>query len=46
MTKLQMKNYNMILTETLQKHQHYHLEKLMNVSILEVKKHYLMMKFK
>ena len=36
-----MKKCNMILTETLQKHQHYHQVKLVNMNILQVKKYYL-----
>ena len=32
-----MRNYNITLTEKQQKHQHYHLEKLINVNILQVK---------
>ena len=35
MIRLDMENYNTILTEKLQKHQHYHLEKLINVNILQ-----------
>ena len=38
---LEMKNCNMILTEKQQKSQHYHLEKLINMDILQVKKYYL-----
>ena len=38
--KLEMKNCNMILTEEQQKYQHYHLEKLANMNILQVKKYY------
>ena len=34
-----MKNYNMILTEKKQKNWHYHLEKLMNMNILQKKKY-------
>ena len=30
-----MKNYNMILTEKQQKYQQYHLEKLINMNILQ-----------
>ena len=33
MIKFEMKNYNIILTETQQKYQLYHLEKLINMSI-------------
>ena len=35
-----MKNYNMILTEKQQKYQHYHLEKMINMNILQVKKQF------
>ena len=38
MIGLEMKNCNMILTEKQQKYQHYHLEKLINMNILQVKK--------
>ena len=38
------KNCNMILTEKQQKYQHYHLEKLINMNILQVKKYYLLIK--
>ena len=38
MIKLRMKNYNMILTEKLQKYQPYHQTKLISISILLVKK--------
>ena len=34
-------NYNTILTEKQQKFQPYHLEKLINVNILQVNRHYL-----
>ena len=44
MTRLEMKNYNMILTKKQQKHQHYHKVKLINMNILQVKKYYLMIK--
>ena len=40
MIKLYMRNYNMILTEKQQKYQHYRLEKLVNMNILQVKKYY------
>ena len=40
MTKLEMKNYNMILTDKQQKYQHYHLEKLITINILQVQKYY------
>ena len=39
MIRLEMKNYNRILTEKLQKYQHYHLEKFINMNILQVKKY-------
>ena len=44
MIKLGIKNYNMIITEKQQKYQHYHLEKLINMKILQVKKYYLLIK--
>ena len=40
MIKLEMKNYNMILTDTQQKYQQYHLEKLITINILQVQKYY------
>ena len=36
-TRSEMKNYNMILTEKQQKYQLYHLEKLKNINILQVR---------
>ena len=39
MIRLEMKNCNMVLTEKQQKYQHYHLKKLINMSILQVKKY-------
>ena len=36
--RLEIKNYNMILTEKQQKHQHYHQVKFINMNILQVKK--------
>ena len=39
MIRLEKKKYNMILTEKEQKYQHYHLEKLIDMSILQVKKY-------
>ena len=39
MIRLEMKTYNMILTEKQQEHQYYHLEKLINVNIIQVKKY-------
>ena len=44
MIRLEMKNGNTILTEKLQKDQHYHLEKLVNMNIFHVKKYYLLIK--
>ena len=41
-----MKNYNTMLTEKQQKYQNYHLEKLINMNILQVKKYYLLIKKK
>ena len=41
MIKLEMRNYNIILTEKQRKYQRYHLEKLIKMNILEVKKYYL-----
>ena len=43
---LVMENYNMILTKKHQKYQYYHLEKLVNMNILQVKKYYLLIKDK
>ena len=43
MIRLEMKNYNMILTEKHQKYQH-HQVKLVNMNILQVKKHYILIK--
>ena len=37
MIRLEMKNHKKILTEKQQKYQHYHLEKLINMNILQVK---------
>ena len=37
MIRLEMENYNIILTEKLQKYEHYHLEKLIKIKILQVK---------
>ena len=34
-------NYNTVLTEKLQKCQHFHLETLINMNILQVKEYYL-----
>ena len=35
MIRLEMKNYNMIITEKHQKYQHCHLEKLIHMNILQ-----------
>ena len=42
--RLDVKNQHKILTAKLQKYQHYHLEKLINVNILQVKKYYLLIR--
>ena len=42
--RLEMKNYNMVLTEKLQKYQSYHQAKSINMNILQVKKCYLLIK--
>ena len=39
MIRFKMKNYNMILTEKQQKYQYYHLEKFINMNILQKQKH-------
>ena len=44
MIRLEVKNCNMILTEKQQKYQHYHLEKLINMNILQVQKYYRVIK--
>ena len=44
MIRLEMKNYNMKSTETQQKYRNYHLEKLINMNILQVKKYWLLIK--
>ena len=36
MIRLEIKDYNMILTEKEQKYRHYHLEKLININILQL----------
>ena len=46
MIRLEMKNCNMIFTEEQQKCQHYHLEKLINMNILQVNKYCLVIKDK
>ena len=42
--KIRNEIYNMTLTENQQKYQHYHLEKLINMNILHVKKYCLPIK--
>ena len=44
MIRLEMKNCNTILKENQQKYQHYHLQKLINMNILQVKKYYFLVK--
>ena len=44
MTRLEIKDCNMILIEKQQKYQHYHLEKWINMNILQVKKYFFMIK--
>ena len=39
MIRLEIKNYNKILTEKQQKYQHYHQVKLINMNILQMKKY-------
>ena len=46
MTRFEIKNGNMTLTEKLQKYQHYHPVKLVNMRILEGKRYYLLIKVK
>ena len=46
MIRLEMKNYNMMLTEKQQNYQHYRRVKLINMNILQVKKNYLLIKEK
>ena len=38
MIRLEIKNYNLILTEKPQNYQHYHLEKRKNMNMLHVRK--------
>ena len=40
------KNYDTVLIKNQQKHQHYHLKKLINVNILQVQKYYLLIEVK
>ena len=39
MIRLEIKNYNTILTEKQQKYQHYHQVNLINMNILQMKKY-------
>ena len=41
---LEIKNCDVILIEKHQKYQHYHLEQLINMNILQVKKYCLLIK--
>ena len=42
MIRLETKNCNIIFTEKQQKYKHYHLEKLINRNILQLKKYHLL----
>ena len=44
MIRLDIKNSNMILKENPQKYQHYYLEKMINMNILQAKKYYFLIK--
>ena len=44
--RLELKKYNTILTEKLQKYHHYYMENLINIIILQVKKNYLLIENK
>ena len=44
MTKLEMINYNMMLTQKQENYKHYHQVKLINMNTLQLKKSYLLMK--
>ena len=44
--RIEMKNYDTVLIKMQQKHQHYHLKKLINVNILQVQKYYLLIEAK
>ena len=46
MIRLKMEKYDTILTEKQQKYRHYHLERLINKNILQVKKNYHLIKVK
>ena len=42
MRRLEIIDYNMTLVEKQQKYQHYHLEKSINMNMLQVNKRYLL----
>ena len=42
--RLEMKYYDITLTEKQQEYQHYYLEKLTNMNVLQAKKYYLLIK--
>ena len=44
MIKVEMKNYNIILTKKQQKYLHYHPKKIINMNNLQLKKYYLLIK--
>ena len=44
MIRLEMKKYNMILTEKKQKYQYYHQVKLININFLQTKKYCYLIK--
>ena len=46
MIRLEMKNYNMILAEKQRKYQHDHMEKLININILQVNEYYILIEEK
>ena len=46
MIRVEMKKCNVILTENQQKYQHYHLVKLTNMNILQVKNYYFPLEVK
>ena len=46
MIRLEKNNCNKLVTEKQQKYQHYHLEKLINMNILQMKKYCLLTKDK
>ena len=46
MVRIEIKSYNMILTEKQEKYQHYHQVKFIYMNILQVKKYYFLSKVK